>query len=104
MPPGGQAVLDALRTGRPLNTFIIAGPNSWDRHRNRLDRVVLPPDTPPDDFDWRIFKDQSPTICGYDDDHARLKRLCWLLLRAGAKLVCLIFEDTDGVIRAVHFR
>jgi len=103
LPPYGAAVLDAARNRRPLNTFIMAGPDAWNRHRNRADRVVLPPDASPDDFDWRVFRGCSPTVIGDGADHGRLKRLAWLLLRAGARLVCVIFDD-GAVTRAVFFR
>lgn len=103
LPPGGREVLDAIRNQRRLNTFIVCGTDAWNRHKLRVDRVVLPPDASPDEFDWGIFRGQSPTVLGFDDDHERLKRLAWLLLRAGAKLICVLYEDA-GVTRAVYFR
>src|SRR5271166_1247138 len=84
LPPGGAAVLAAYRDRRQLNTFICAGPDSWNRHKLRLDRVVLPPDAAPDDFDWRIFRGQEPTVIADDADQGRITRLIWLLLRAQA--------------------
>ena len=102
-PPYGAAVLDAVRNGRSLNTFIMAGPDAWNRHKTRLDRVVLPPDRSPDDFDWSIFWEQHPTVIADDAEQGRIKRLIWLLLRAGAKYVCVIFDE-GGVTYARHFR
>jgi hypothetical protein len=102
LPPFGAAVLDAVRNGRPLNTFIMAGPDAWNRHRGRLDRVVLPPDAAPDDFDWSIFCGLAPTVIADDADQGRVKRLIWLLLRAQAKTVCVVFDE-GGVTHARHF-
>jgi hypothetical protein len=103
LPPYGAAVLDAVRNRRHLNTFIIATPNSWDRFRNRIDKVVLPPDATPDDFDWRIFRGQEPIIIADDADVERIKRLIWLLLRAQAKVVCVLFLE-NGIAHCRHFR
>ena len=71
MPPYGAAVLDAVRNGRTLNTFIMAGPDAWNRHKKRLDRVVLPPDASPSDFDWSFLKGQSPLVIADNADPTR---------------------------------
>jgi hypothetical protein len=103
LPPYGAAVLDAVRNRRPLNTFIMAGPDAWNRHRNRIDRVVLPPDASPDDFDWSIFRGQMPVVIADDAEQGRIKRLIWLLLRAQVKAVCVVFTE-GGITHARHFR
>jgi hypothetical protein len=103
LPPFGGRVLDAARNGQPVNCFILAGPDAWNRHKRRVDRVVLPPDSAPDDFDWRIFRDQSPTVIADDAEQGRIMRLIWLLLHGGAKVVCVIFTE-GGVTHARHFR
>jgi hypothetical protein len=86
-----------------LNTFIMAGPDAWNRHKNRSDRVVLPPAASPDDFDWSIFRGQAPTVIADDADQVRVKRLIWLLLRARASVVCVVFSE-GGITHARHFR
>ncbi len=103
LPPFGGRLLDAVRSGRPLNTYICAGPDAWNRHKLRADRVVLPPDAQPDDFDWRIFRNQTPVVVADDAEQGRIMRLIWLLLRGGAKTVCVIFTE-GGVTHARHFR
>lgn len=103
LPPYGQQLVEAKRRREHVNCYICAGPNAWNRHRIRVDRVVLPPDAEPDDFDWSIFSGLEPTVIGDDADPTRLSRLTWLLLSAGARLVCVIFEE-DGVTTAAHFR
>jgi len=96
-------MLDALRRGEPLNTFIMASPNAWNRRSIRTDCIVLPQERSPDDFDWSLFRGQEPTVIGDDADPERLSRLTWLLLSAGARLVCVIYEE-KGVINAAYFR
>jgi hypothetical protein len=103
LPPFGARLLDAIHRGEPINTYICAGPDSWNQHKNRVDRVVLPPDASPDEFDWSIFRGQAPTVIAADADQGRIKRLIWLLLRAQVKVVCVIFEE-GGVTHARHFR
>lgn len=103
LPPYGAAVQDAAHHGRPLNTFVMAGPDAWNRHSNRVDRVVLPPDAAPDDFDWSIFKNQAPTVIADDADPERIKRLLGLLLRAGVSVVACIFLE-NGITHCRHFR
>jgi hypothetical protein len=103
LPPFGAAVLDAVLKRQPLNTYIIAGPDAWNRHRSRDDKVVLPPDASPYSFDWSIFRGQEPTIIADDADAARITDLIGLLLRAGAKLICVVFVE-DGQTHFRHFR
>lgn len=103
LPPGGVAVLDAVLRREPLNTFIMAGPDAWNRHKNRVDRVVLPPDASPYSFDWSIFRGQEPVIVADDADPDRIRDLIELLLRAGAKLICVVFEE-NGQCHFRHFR
>jgi hypothetical protein len=103
LPPYGARLLDAIRRGEHTNTYICAGPDSWNQHRIRVDRVVLPPDAAPDDFDWSIFRGQQPTVIAGDAEQGRITRLIWLLLRAEVKLVCVIFSE-GGVINARYFR
>jgi hypothetical protein len=81
----------------------MAGPDAWNRHKNRRDRVVLPPDASPDEYDWSIFRGQEPTVIADDAEQGRIRRLIWLLLRAGAKVVCVVFTE-GGVTHARHFR
>jgi hypothetical protein len=103
LPPYGQRVADAVRQGKPTNTFIMCGPDSWNRHRKRLDRVVLPPGESPSAFDWALFKGQSPTVIADDCDPDRVRELLRLLLRAPVKLVGCIFLE-DGITHCRHFR
>jgi hypothetical protein len=103
LPPFGAAVLEAVLNRRPLNTFIMAGPDAWNRHKARVDRVVLPPDQSPDAFDWTIFRGQEPTVIADDADEDRIRRLIWLLLRAGAALVCVVFKEGQNT-HCRHFR
>lgn len=103
LPPGGRQLLDAVRSGRATNTFICASNDSWNQHRKRLDRVVLPPGESPDLYDWTIFKDQSPVILAADSEQERIKRLIALLLHAQAAVVCVIFIE-NGITHCRHFR
>jgi hypothetical protein len=103
LPPYGARVLEAARRREPLNTYICADPDAWNTHRNRADRVVLPPDAPPDDFDWSIFRGQSPFVIAGNSDQGRIKCLIWLLLRAGATVVAVVFEE-GGTTHIRHFR
>jgi hypothetical protein len=103
LPPGGVAVLDAVMNRRPTNTFIMAGPDAWNRHKIRTDKVVLPPNASPDEYDWGLFRGQEPTVIADDSDPERWGRLAWLLLRAGARTVCVVFE-VDGITHCRHYR
>lgn len=103
LPPFGAAVLKAAKAGQRTNTFIIATPDAWSYNACRTDRVVLPPDASPDDFDWSCFRGQEPTIIGGTSELPRLRRLCWLLMRAGAPLICLLWRE-DGRVRAAFLR
>jgi hypothetical protein len=103
LPPYGAQLLERMRYGGKPNTFIMAGANAWNDHRARIDRVVLPPDKSPDDYDWSIFQGLEPTIIA-DDGEKRTRYLAWKLLEAGANLVCVIFRGPDNVITCWHFR
>lgn len=103
LPPHGAAVLDAVRHGRPVNTYIMVGPKAWDRHRQRIDKVVVPPESSPADFDWSIFKNQSPLVIADDADPERVRELLRLLLRAPVAMVGCIFLE-DGITHCRFFR
>jgi hypothetical protein len=103
LPPFGKAVADAVRQGKPINTYIMAGPDSWNRHKKRVDRVVLPPDISPSAFDWSIFKGQSPLVIADDADPDRIRELLRLLVKAPVKLVGCVFLE-DGVTHCRFFR
>jgi hypothetical protein len=103
LPPYGQAVIDAVRSGRPLNTYICVGPKAWERHKLRLDRVVVPPESSPADFDWSIFKGQSPTVIADDADPDRVRELLRLLLKAKVSMVGCVFLE-DGITHCRFYR
>jgi hypothetical protein len=103
LPPYGAAALDAVRNRRSLNTFIMVGPNAWNRHRKSLNRVVLPPDASPRDFDWSFLKGQSPLVIADDADPERVRELLRLLLRAPVSVVGCIFLE-DGLTHVSFFR
>jgi hypothetical protein len=91
--PFGNVIADAVRRGERPNVFICCGSDAWDSHRIRKERIVLPPGSDPVDFDWSFMRGLEPTIIGADGDHTTLKKLAWVLLRAGCPLVALTHED-----------
>lgn len=101
LPPFGAAVLTATKARKRTNTFIIATPDAWNDNACRVDRVVLPPNASPDDFDWSCFRGQEPVVIGGRSQLPRLRRLCWLLMQAGASVICLLWLEGEHVRAAI---
>jgi hypothetical protein len=93
LPPFGNVMLDAIRRGEKPNIFVVAGSDAWATHQIRRERIVLPPGADPAGFDWSFMRGLQPTIVGADADHATLRKLAWVLLKAGCPLVALAYED-----------
>jgi hypothetical protein len=96
LPPFGSRILEMIRRGEKPNVFICAGSDAWATHQLRLERIVLPPGSDPSAFDWDFMRGLQPTIVGADGNHTTLKKLAWVLLRAGCPLVALFYEDLQA--------
>jgi hypothetical protein len=103
LPPYGQRVVDAIRRGENVNTFVIATRDPWNTHRRRLDKVILPANDDPALYDWSFLRGQEPTVIAGDSDQERIKQLLGLLLRARVSVVACIFYEGEQLY-CRHFR
>lgn len=95
MPPYGKDVAAAVAAGRAVNVYVYAGPNAWQRARDRLashgpaSAMVLPPGDDPAAYRWPRIPG-GVLVDARDIDRQTALRIATCIVSCGTGMVFVV--------------